>query len=78
VDTSSTTTSIADDDAARLMRPSDVVLLALAAFAAGDAHERARCRGLVVEEREAWRGEPSNLTVGELCGTLCADIDAAE
>jgi hypothetical protein len=42
------------------------------------ARERACCIGRVVEEREAWRGEPSDLTIGELCGTLSLEIDAAE
>jgi hypothetical protein len=66
------------DDTPRLMRPSDVLLLAAAAYAAGGSHERRRCVDLVIEEREGWRGEPSDLTIGELCGVLCAAIDAAE
>jgi hypothetical protein len=66
------------DDTPRLMRPSDVLLLAAAAYAAGGSHERRRCVRLVTEEREGWRGEPSDLTISEVCGMLCSAIDAAE
>lgn len=66
------------DDTPRLMRPSDVLLLAAAAYAAGGSHERRRCVGLVTEERDGWRGEPSDLAIGELCGMLCSAIDADE
>lgn len=66
------------DDTPRLMRPSQVLLLAAAAYAAGRSHERRRCVDLVTEEREGWRGEPSDLTIGEVCGMLCLAIDAAE
>ena len=37
-----------------------------------------RCLGLIVDQREAWRGKPSDLTVGERGGTLCSEIDATE
>jgi hypothetical protein len=67
----------ASEDPQYVLRRSDLLLLLGAAHAAGCAAARVQFVAIVVEERAAWRGQPSERVVADVCEKLCLELDEA-